>query len=158
VPAPNAAITKEHQYRATQDARAEQIRADIEAVSRDIERLEQKRRTAQELLRGIVAERNAQVDLREPIDIRDLRQQVEEAQRTNADKNQQQRQRELHQRAVDELTSAQLESETLTKAIDQRTKKRADAIARAQQLEFFLLREVAEMNRAKTSIGDVGSD
>jgi DNA repair exonuclease SbcCD ATPase subunit len=79
----------------------------------------------------LMKEAEADEPFADPIDVSDLREQINQALRSNALRDSQERQRAAHQAATDELTAASAISQNLTEAMDARTAEKAAAIARA---------------------------
>lgn len=70
--------------------------------------------------------------LPEPIDVSALRDEINAAMSANAERKDQERQRDAHRRAVDELQAASATSQNLTAAMEARTNAKVSAIANAK--------------------------
>jgi len=127
----NIAIENEKRARTDKESRAFQLRGDIQGLTQEIEKLIHKRNASMLMLDAIEEEVRSWPTLPEPIDTYDLGEQIKAAQTENAHRAQQQKQRERHQAALDQLTALQIEAENLTDAMDERKAAKAAAIAGA---------------------------
>lgn len=108
----------------TARARAAQLREDAAKLIADADRLD---RQCDEIAARIAA----QEPLPELIDTSALRRQIDEARKTNTLRERQADKRAQHQMVADELQDARATAENLTAAMDERTRQKQDAIARA---------------------------
>lgn len=128
----NAAIREDAVAREHRQGQIDVMRRD-EAAKR--ERIRALLEAADGLAKAIATEEAALAALPapvEPMDLHEIRREIEEAQKTNHAREQQARNRALHGNAVDQLTAEQVTSDNLTQEIDDATAAKHAAIARAR--------------------------
>jgi DNA repair exonuclease SbcCD ATPase subunit len=132
----NAAIDRERDRRTARARRAGELLGSAGTYRDRAQQLRDEAADADAEANRLVQEAHAlqsEVDepLPDPIDVAGIRESITVAVRANQHKDQQRRNREQLQEATKLLDDTLNQSEVLTKAIDDRTKAKADAIARA---------------------------
>lgn len=128
----NASIFREEERRAELGLREKRLEREAERIQAEIDRLTKMLHTTQDARSAIELEFDRLEPLPAPVDTRELAEQIRAAQRENANREQQIRQRAAHQDAVSKLQAAQATSENLTADIDARTAEKEAAIANAR--------------------------
>lgn len=134
----NAAIERDRAERQHREKQAEADAARFTDLQQRAELLRQQAEALEAEAKTLFLRASAEFDalaalspLADPIDTFALRKQIEDAGRTNRQREQQARQREMHRQAVDEYQAAVTEALALTHAIEDRTRQKAAAIAAA---------------------------
>ena len=127
----NASIDREIGVRDQRQNELRTTRGEIKRVQQQLAELQAKLEQWQEHELVLVAAAASDTELPEPIDVREVRERFNEAQRTNQQREQQRRQRVAYEDARKQLESARLMADDLTAAMKRRVERKEAAIARA---------------------------
>lgn len=128
----NGEIERIRNSRTEQTQRRIDLARTIHELTEQIDALQKRREIAEQKLTATLTEIEQWGTLPEPVDVRDLRRQIDDAQKDNARREFQSRQRLALAGAREQLREAETKSRELTERIDARKKLKTDAIAGAQ--------------------------